>query len=1207
MNERKMIRKYFDGRFRRAKSSERAEAMPAAIITAIVSSLLLLGIASAVSLVVQNKADSEGNVNLTTVASNIDVSLRSDVTNASYITASAKLKQPAGSTLTPTDLTLSGVNMHIPSSTGECKVIRWSINGTTATRDLTIYPTTATTSAAVKCDETTTPVAKRTKVFSDSVNVKAPFKFYNQVGRELNFTHATASLKTVNDAYTAKVAGRNPAKLTDAELNELNKLLTSSSFDVGFVDPAACVMNAAKVNSVCPDPEASTVTAAWNSLKIAKVSVVFEMSSDSGEAIKRDIEQNSSVPLYANAAEAQGAVAAAETDLKPDVSIPGVPANITLGSPYMVTWTPGGDCPTNMTKTYKLYENGLLVNTTATTSFTKSHTNSADDTVNYIVQIECVRGALVISSDMSVPASAKVIPAVPALVINQQPAAANAALNSPIVSTATCLYGTSPRYNLIQTATTYGAAGSISNLTSVNRPINTGLPVVEGARYTYRVDAWCVNTFATESPKTNRSTNSFVTLINIPSVAPVWTAPSPINGSMKQPTSNNLAWNAATCATGTSVQYYMGKNMDSGFPLVPVATIANWGGARVLTTWETEGNRIGYQVQGRCLGSAGVTSNPTNPNNLTFTTLVNTPSMPTFTYPAKNALDVPTNTTITWSPVTCATGTTVQYQLEKEYDAGAALAPTQILEAWTGATSTAVSNGPGSRVGYALSARCVGPNDISTVTTEDTLTYTTLVNAPSAPVFTSPANNATLVATNAAITWSSVTCDTGTTAKYYMTKNIDANVTMATPTVIDDWTIDTSAISGNTEGSIVGYTVAARCEGPNAYSADSATSTLKYTTVINAPAATVFTSPAEGQTGVSTTVTVRWSAVTCAPGTTTRYYSTLNVKNGAAITPVVLDSWTTDTSYVSNNFEGSTVGYTVAARCAGPNINSASTPNDTVKYTTVIYAPGAATATHNGGTSLYWTAGAKACAAGTTLENRVYQSKDDNNTVALYAAWGVTSPEAVPAATTPGYPQWAAIQSRCNGPNADSAVVTSNTEKWIRSIVINFSASMDWRRLNVSANCPAGTTLGTFYAYVASQGWGGTRTNPPTILTDEGDTIMGSMAGTGGNSGWVTMSTTQNTGWIATTANWGFSGQAGWGSRVTGNDMVGTYWNAGGWGYWAYYWYGRCSTAYVVVGDKGFGADPNGSSIPNRGDPFTRYNAALNGQSYTQAGVDAIA
>lgn len=58
---------YFGEKAKKAKSSERGEAMPAAIVTAIVSSLILLGIASVVSLVVQNKADSQGNVALTKI------------------------------------------------------------------------------------------------------------------------------------------------------------------------------------------------------------------------------------------------------------------------------------------------------------------------------------------------------------------------------------------------------------------------------------------------------------------------------------------------------------------------------------------------------------------------------------------------------------------------------------------------------------------------------------------------------------------------------------------------------------------------------------------------------------------------------------------------------------------------------------------------------------------------------------------------------------------------------------------------------------------------------------------------------------------------------------------------------------------------------------------------------------------------------------
>jgi hypothetical protein len=195
--------------------------------------------------------------------------------------------------------------------------------------------------------------------------------------------------------------------------------------------------------------------------------------------------------------------------------------------------------------------------------------------------------------------------------------------------------------------------------------------------------------------------------------------------------------------------------------------------------------------------------------------------------------------------------------------------------------------------------------------------------------------------------------------------------------------------------------------------------------------------------------------------------------------------------------------------------------------------------------------------------------------------------------------------------NANSAVRPgANTTKWVKNFSISFSAGLGtWRRVNISASCPASTSLGNFYLYVAADGWGGARTSAFQIQTDEGVWIAGAYAGGGGNTGWLSMTSTVNSQWNdvlynGTTANWGYWGNGGWGATRSGNSMSGTYWNASGWGTWGYWWYGSCSTPYMVVGDKG-GGWIGGGGIRNMGDPGTRHNAARNGASLTAAGVSA--
>ena len=1539
-----MVNKYFGDKLRRAKSSERAEAMPAAIITAIVSSLLLLGIASTVSLVVQSKSDSEGNVKLATVASNIDVSLRSDVSNASYIAASANLKQPAGRLLTPTDINVSGVNMHVPAQSGECKVVRWSMSGNTISRDLTIYQKTSNGGDMAKCDETSTKLGQRTKVFAQDVSVQTPFNFTNQVGRAITFNHADASLQTVNAALDAKLVEKNTQRLNDEDFNQLNKLLKGDSFVAGFADPTACEMNAPRNGATCPEPEADTVTAAWNSLKIAKVSVAFQMNESSGDTIERNIEQNSSVPLYRNAAEAEAAVAGVAQGNKPLAPTASLSTDrVVLGTNFTVSWSASQNsqkCPADTSRTFKVYENGNLVSTTTAFSFTKAHTVSTDEYLTYQVQIECTRGALVVTSEMSNGVQAKVIPAAPALVINAQPPATNAALNAPVDSIATCLYGTTPRYNMVQASTTHGQAGRATNLTSGKHAINANkLTVVEGARYEYRVEAWCESAFD-KSTTTNKTTSPFVTTVKAPTVAAAFTAPAA--DATKIATNAPVTWSAATCATGTTPRYYTTKNINGG-KAITAQVIDNWTGDLRLTSSNTEGNTVGYTLASRCEGTApdaaqvnGKAASPASATTtLKFTTLINNPSVPAFTAPAANAKDVATNTTLKWGAVTCATGTTAKYHLQKNIDKNAALATPQVLVNWTTATSVATNNtqgntvgyvlkarcdglnvnsgevsasplkyttsiaapaapaftapaadatgvavnatvkwgavkcatgttpkyylykningnnwitdGPvlvnwttatsavtsdseGNKVGYRVSARCDGPNAISDEATSDTLRfttvmtnpaapkftapaanatniavnttvkwsavqcgagatamyylyqnvnkgkaitdgpvlvdwttalsavtantqgntvgyivkarckgvnltsaevsssplkYTTRINAPAAPKFTSPAAGATNIAVNTAVKWGAVTCAAETTAKYHVVKDHNNGEDMATPQVLVNWTTATSLTSSNPQGSTVGYTIKARCDGPNANSAESATASLKYTTKINPPAKPVitspennsviggnsliigaslawdqvtcaagstvtylaeqvinegktispaklgwgwpgptptpdgwatagslrittnpqgnsvgyqvsarcegpnaisteatsaivrattyiapptgkpeFTAPANNATGVVSPTTLQWSAVTCGSGATPQYYVVKNMDKGAKITEQVVANWITATSVSVSNKQGYKVAYEVVARCTGPNKSSGETAGDTVTFTTRVIAPTAPTNVHNdGGHWVGWAAPTtRGCAAEAPIKYRVVHIKQDNATQNGLGAWQTSLSSALPLGSAPGWPQWASVEAFCDGANADSSVVRGATTKWVKNFGASFSASMDWRRLNVWGSCPSYTTVRDMWIYVAANGWGGARYDSG-IQTDEGHWIASAGAGGGGNSGWVQLNRTQNTQWIHTTANWGYWGNSGWGARINGNSMEGTYWNASAWGDYQYWWYGSCQTNFAIAYNKGWGA---GGNIRNMGDPWTRWTAQMDSMQLTDAGRNAI-
>lgn len=295
--------------------SESGEAMPAAIITAIVTTILLLGITIVMSMVLQTKSEETDDTELFNNASNIDISLRSDITQATQISPSVKLKKPETRLLTAEDIIVNGVILDIPESTGECKVIKWSVEGTQASRNLTIYSaTTNQGSYSAKCDESSEVTAQRTKSFPDSFLLQSPFTFDNRVGRTIHYSLTDTALNTINAELDNRLVRNDNKRLSDSQFDELNKLVTTDSLVAGFTDSTSCVMNAEKVESVddtgsvildsngqpvmvCPQAETASVASAWVSTIVSTVSVNFDLIGKSGDIAHRQIEQTSSIPL----------------------------------------------------------------------------------------------------------------------------------------------------------------------------------------------------------------------------------------------------------------------------------------------------------------------------------------------------------------------------------------------------------------------------------------------------------------------------------------------------------------------------------------------------------------------------------------------------------------------------------------------------------------------------------------------------------------------------------------------------------------------------------------------------------------------------------------------------------------------------------------------------------------------------------------------
>lgn len=201
-------------RFVKLDDVERAEALPGAIVSALVSAIILLGLASTLALVVQNQKTASINSDIVSSESNIDSRFTSDEASATNI---KPVSPYAVSFSTPID------------TSSDCKIATWQVENALLTRTLTVYSGTAAPQPdkTVSCDTTTVKVSQK-KVMTSQLNEGAGFTYFNPAGREmlvatdgslvfrsggtgcaLNLTPVSGSCPAVSqniqDAWTSKV------------------------------------------------------------------------------------------------------------------------------------------------------------------------------------------------------------------------------------------------------------------------------------------------------------------------------------------------------------------------------------------------------------------------------------------------------------------------------------------------------------------------------------------------------------------------------------------------------------------------------------------------------------------------------------------------------------------------------------------------------------------------------------------------------------------------------------------------------------------------------------------------------------------------------------------------------------------------------------------------------------------------------------------
>ena len=185
--------------------SEAAESLPAVIVSAIVSSFVLLGVAGMLAFVVEVQKDAEVTSNVNSTVSNITTRLATDTEAATHITAASG-----------TNVTFS---TPVASSATDCKTAQWVINGTTLTRTLTVYNSTVDAgSGDITCNPSGTVIVTNERTVTTSLEAGSTFQYYNGLGRELTVNANTGVVSPAGSAtcpfgatYVANCPSYDPA------------------------------------------------------------------------------------------------------------------------------------------------------------------------------------------------------------------------------------------------------------------------------------------------------------------------------------------------------------------------------------------------------------------------------------------------------------------------------------------------------------------------------------------------------------------------------------------------------------------------------------------------------------------------------------------------------------------------------------------------------------------------------------------------------------------------------------------------------------------------------------------------------------------------------------------------------------------------------------------------------------------------------------
>lgn len=395
--------------------------------------------------------------------------------------------------------------------------------------------------------------------------------------------------------------------------------------------------------------------------------------------------------------------------------------------------------------------------------------------------------------------------------------------------------------------------------------------------------------------------------------------------------SYQASWETGYCPVGTMQYRLLATNANN---VTHNTGWVNWTNSRTQTLPDTFTPGVGLDLNhyvgcsledGRRYSSA--------PTTVALTTPLQPPAAPAG-LTSNNAVGVTTviPNRVVWNAVTCTAGT-AQYNLFRTL-------PSAVNTGWVTFRQLDQELVAGTTYAWYVQARCVsGSLTSATSVNSTTHTVTAQFNIPPTPAvpagLRSDANGGTAFA-NDRVLWNAVSCATGASAEYQIQQYM-INGNVRGTALSSSWTSGLTLVvpeAWNAYGSTLGFQVRARCVSPGGTSPSTAWSTgHTFTTTVPAPAT-------PGSVRNNTGATMLWNAVTCPTGTTAEY-SVLQTRHGNSYTVTTVSDWVANITTVglTRYNQGYPMAGQVAARCAGPNADSAASAYGSTAWTSGIAAP----------------------------------------------------------------------------------------------------------------------------------------------------------------------------------------------------------------------------------------------------------------------------